>query len=432
MRRNVLTTAVTVLATVSLNAASAAQQPGWFSHGHLSADADSLTAAVADLQDDGLAPSAYVNATLRALIDTVRAMASAPLPAQIALEAALTDAFERAAHDLADGRVDPASVDTMWNAVPHRLDVERALGVALREHRVGAVLRGFAPPNPDYVRLRGQLRALRAESAANAAPDTAREALAGQLAVNMERLRWLPRTAPPLLVVVNIPDATLTVMDRGVASLTTRVVAGALDWPTPMTTARITGIVLNPTWEVPPAIVRAEMLPAARADPSALARLGIGVWQTRDDSLVPIDPDSIDWTALGDSAATRYRFRQPPGAGNPLGRIKFTVPNRFGVALHDTPSRNLFAAKARYFSHGCVRVESPERIADIVLRGDTAWSPDSLNAALAEGVERQIALPASVPIYFVYQTVWVDPKGRLHRRPDVYGWDRELREALAR
>lgn len=425
MRRDVIVVA-TVLASVALSATSAAQQPHWFVNGRLSNDADSLIAAVAELRDDGLDPSAYIDPMLRSMIDTVRTMIPAPLPAQIALEAALTEAFARAAHDLAGGRADPASIDTMWSATPHRLDVEGALDVALRDHRVGRVLRGFAPAESDYARLRVKLHALLSA----AEHDTARDALAHRIALNLERCRWLPRAAPPLLLVVNIPDATLSVVEHGVTTLTTRVVAGALDWPTPITTARITSIVLNPTWEVPPAIVRAEMLPAARVDPDALGRIGIGVWQTRGDSLVPIDPDTVDWTALGDSAATLFRFRQPPGDGNPLGRIKFTVPNRFGVALHDTPSRHLFDAKTRYFSHGCVRVESPEQIVEILLRGDSTWSSDSLSAALTAGAERQIALSASVPIYFVYRTVWVDAQGRLQQRPDVYGWDGELREAI--
>ncbi len=254
--------------------------------------------------------------------------------------------------------------------------------------------------------------------------------LARRIRANMTRWRWLPRTDPSRLVVVNTPDATLTLRDRIGPPLTVPVVAGALDWPTPILVARITSIVLHSTWEVPPAIVRVEMLPAEREDPAALARLGIGVWRNGNGALVAVDPDSVDWRALGDSAATLFRFRQPPGPGNPLGQIKFTVPNAFGVAVHDTPQRALFEEPARYYSHGCVRVEFPERIAARLVSGWDGWTADSLGAALAADAELEISLPTPVPIYFVYRTVWVDDAGELQWRPDVYGWDEKLVTAL--
>jgi murein L,D-transpeptidase YcbB/YkuD len=145
--------------------------------------------------------------------------------------------------------------------------------------------------------------------------------LARRIRVNMMRWRWLPRSPSPRLVLVNTPDATLTLTDSATPPITVRVVAGALDWPTPILAAHITDVVLHPTWQVPPAIVRAEMLPAERGDVHALARLGVGVWRNGNGSLVAVDPDSVDWRALGDSAATLFRFRQPPGPDNPLGQI---------------------------------------------------------------------------------------------------------------
>jgi L,D-transpeptidase YcbB len=256
--------------------------------------------------------------------------------------------------------------------------------------------------------------------------------LVRRVIVNMTRWRWTPRAEPARRAVVNTPDATLTVYDTAGPPLSVRVVAGALDWPTPIFTARITGLVLHPTWDVPAAIVRAEMLPAERRDPAALARLGIGVWRETALGLEAVDPDSVDWSALGDSAATRFRFRQPPGDGNPLGRIKFVVPNAFSVALHDTPSRQLFAEDQRYFSHGCVRVQAPAMVAARIVAGWNDWTGDSLRAALADTAQREITLPAPVPIYFVYRTIWVDDAGRLQWRPDVYGWDAELAAALPR
>lgn len=474
----------------------------WWVDGHLSADADSLLSAVADVGADGLDPSAYVHARLRALVDSARAGAVASPAVRAELDSELTALFARVAHDLADGPFDPTLIDTTWTAVPHHLDPTAALADALRAHGVRPTLAAFAPPQPGYRALRGELARLEhavatggwpvvmpgpalargargsrvyalrrrllaegdlapADSLPAAVFDSAladavrrfqarhglpadgrvgRETEA-QLAIplpelvrrvraNMMRWRWLPRTPSPRLVVVNTPAATLTLTDGAAPPLTVRVVAGALDWPTPILVAHITDIVLHPTWQVPPAIVRVEMLPAERADSHALARLGVGVWRNGDGTLVPVDPDSVDWRALGDSAATLFQFRQPPGPANPLGAIKFTVPNPFGVAVHDTPTRALFQESARYYSHGCVRVEYPERIAARLLAGWDGWTADSLDAALAAGAELEIPLPTPVPIDFVYRTVWVDEAGQLQWRPDVYDWDEKLSAAL--
>lgn len=502
MRWRVLCAVGIVVVCVGAGGGSHGRALQWWRDGYLSPDADSLLGAVASVGSDGLDPSAYVSPVLRAHIDAARAGTVVSPEARAELDAQLTAVFVRVAHDLADGPLDPTSLDTMWTEVPHHLDPAAALADALRTHHLRTTLAAFAPPQPGYQALRRELARLDEAAAAGAWPvlppgpaltrgarglrvyvlrrrlltegdlapadslpagffdSTLTEAvrhfqlrhglpangrvgretgaelavpvteLARRIRMNMMRWRWLPRAHPPRLVVVNTPDATLTLTDGAAPPLTVRVVAGALDWPTPILAAHITDVVLHPTWDVPSAIVRLEMLPAEREDTHALARLGVGVWRNGNGTVVAVDPDSVDWRALGDSAATLFRFRQPPGPGNPLGQIKFAVPNSFGVAVHDTPTRALFQESSRYYSHGCVRVEFPERIAARLLSGWDGWTVDSLDAALAAGAELEIPLPTPIPIYFVYRTAWVDETGELQWRPDVYGWDARLSAAL--
>ena len=137
-----------------------------------------------------------------------------------------------------------------------------------------------------------------------------------------------------------------------------------------------------------------------------------------------IDASSVDWMD-GDP---EVRIRQRPGARNSLGRVKFMFPNQFNVYLHDTPADDLFERAQRDFSHGCVRVERPFALAQWVLRGQDEWTPEKIEAAMKAGEERHVALARKVPVYIVYQTVWVDADGTVRYAGDLYGHDaRQLR-----
>ncbi len=137
-------------------------------------------------------------------------------------------------------------------------------------------------------------------------------------------------------------------------------------------------------------------------------------------------------SGLSAPGGSRYRLRQPPGADNPLGRIKFLFPNRFDVYLHDTPSGRQFASSERDFSHGCVRLEKPFALADYVLAGDPRWDPPAVAAALAGGRTTTIAVPRPLPVHILYWTAWVDGDGTVQFRRDVYGHDATLAAALDR
>ena len=211
------------------------------------------------------------------------------------------------------------------------------------------------------------------------------------------------------------------------------IVVGRSDWQTPILSAQVRQVVFGPAWNVPRTIAVQELVPMARSDPAALTRQHIRVFPdtgatSRD---VEVSPDSVDWGAVTDSAFA-YRLVQDPGPGNPLGGVKLSFPNRFGVAAHDTPDHTLFGHPLRIASHGCVRVARAADLVNYLLRDVPPWGPDSVAAAMARPVERWITLPVPVPIHLAYWTAWVDDEGVLQFRPDVYGWDETLARALAR
>ena len=228
--------------------------------------------------------------------------------------------------------------------------------------------------------------------------------------VNMERWRWLPRklgNASDTYVVVNVPDYTLTLYHHGKPFWKTKIVAGKPGKATPMTTADMKFITVNPTWNVPPSIIENEYLPALREDPQALDRIGLKVRQ---------DPDG-----------TVHIF-QPPGAGNALGRIRFNFPNKFLVYQHDTPDKYLFAKEERAYSHGCMRVQDPlvyaEKLLSIELPNEH-YTPARIERMFG-GNEININFPNPIPVHLTYQTAFVDEAGKLQFRKDVYGRDARM------
>ena len=162
-------------------------------------------------------------------------------------------------------------------------------------------------------------------------------------------------------------------------------------------------------------------MPAVSADPDYLDRQNIEVVRVSGDQADVVDPSTLDWD--DEVSLEGLRFRQRPGAGNALGFVKFMLPNKYDVYVHDTPAEALFSRLGRAFSHGCVRVEEPLELAKYVLRDQARWTPEAIETAMHAGTETHVKLRESIPVHIVYFTSWVDSKGGLHFRDDVYGYD---------
>lgn len=261
-----------------------------------------------------------------------------------------------------------------------------------------------------------------------AALNVSAAARAEQIALNLERWRWLPRELGPRHVRVNAADAVLALYDGDRPVLKLKAIVGDRRHPTPVFRATIRGVVVNPPWNIPATIARAEMLPKLRRNPAYLKANNIEIVGREGD-----DPHGlqIDWRKVS-GASFPFQLRQRPGPDNSLGGIKLDMPNRFDVYLHDTPAKSLFDRPQRNFSHGCVRVEHAAALAGELL-GAAGRDGHALVAARAvEPETAHLALSEPVPVYLLYFTAFVDPGGTAQFRPDVYGRDAVLAAALSR
>ena len=171
------------------------------------------------------------------------------------------------------------------------------------------------------------------------------------------------------------------------------------------------------------------MLPQLRADPYALQRKGIRVFASWAATAPELDPGEVDWHAVNPNRFP-YKLRQDAGGRNALGRVKFMFPNKFNIYLHDTPSKSLFNRTVRTFSHGCIRVEDPFRLAKLLLSDDPRWTEARFDQAIADGKRRSVSLPRAVNVHLTYLTAWVDRKGVIQFRDDVYKRDASLITAI--
>jgi len=242
-----------------------------------------------------------------------------------------------------------------------------------------------------------------------------------QIRANLERVRWVLYDPESEFLVVNIAGFRLYLLRRGDVVWRTRVQVGRPYRQTPIFKAEMTYLVVNPTWTVPPGILRNDILPAVRRNPDYLASRNIELF---DQNNMLVDPATVDWSRR----SFPYRFVQRPGADNALGRIKFMFPNEHSVYLHDTPSLDLFDRDSRAFSSGCIRVENPFELAEQLLG---ARARDRLDAVVASGRTQTVFLDKPMTVTLLYWTVEPDADGRVTFLQDVYERDADVIAALA-
>jgi murein L,D-transpeptidase YcbB/YkuD len=372
-------------------------------------------------------------------------------------------------------RVQPSSIDRMWALEPTHRDVPGEFNAARSTGTLNVWLRSLSPPAPGYRALEAAARryrgiaatggwqalppgpalragdrgtgvtALRARLAIEGYPAPAadqpdlfdsglRRALAtfqahhglpddgvlgvgtrgvldvpakarvAQIEANLERWRWLPHALPADRIEVDIARAEATLFRGANPTLTMKVVVGDPRHQTPMFASALDAVVFNPPWNVPTSIAEAELLPKEAKDPGYLKR------------------NDFIWTD--------GHLQQLPGPKSALGLLKFDLPSPFGVYLHDTPSRGAFQRPMRALSHGCMRLEKPQDLAERLL-GAQGWTDDSIDRAIEAAQTLRVGLKVRTPLFVVYRTAVANAAGEVDFRPDVYGWDRKLDTALA-
>jgi len=224
---------------------------------------------------------------------------------------------------------------------------------------------------------------------------------------NMERWRWMPHDLGNTYVIVNLPDYTLRVIRQGKQVWMTKIVAGKPVTPTPIMSAQMKSITINPTWNVPDSIAANEYLPLLQQDPTILQRMGLNVSYNPDGSI---------------------HLSQPPGEQNALGQLRFNFPNKFMVYQHDSNQKQYFANEKRAESHGCMRVQDPVKYAEVLLsmvRPGEGYTEDRIRRMFG-AYETNIQFPTFIPVHLTYQTTFVDDQGKLEFREDIYGRDQAL------
>jgi L,D-transpeptidase YcbB len=225
-----------------------------------------------------------------------------------------------------------------------------------------------------------------------------------QLIVNMERCRWLPLALNKDYLVVNIPEYRLHVFEKDSLAWSMNVVVGTSMNKTAIFSGMMNTVVFSPYWNVPPGIMKNETLPAIKRDKNYLQR------------------NHMEWNGNA--------VRQIPGPWNALGKVKFLFPNSHNIYLHDTPAKTGFEKDRRAFSHGCIRVAEPQKLANYILRKQAEWQPARIATAMNAGKEQYVKINEPLPVLITYLTAWVDAKGLLQFRPDVYNRDERLAKIM--
>jgi L,D-transpeptidase YcbB len=253
---------------------------------------------------------------------------------------------------------------------------------------------------------------------------------------NMERWRWLPEDLGKLYVWDNVPEFMTRVVKNGRTIHQAKIIVGKPETQTVMFSANMRYVVFGPEWGVPDSIKIKEILPYLRPGGYGLFG-GFGGTDTRvlerhnlrvSFNGRPVDASQVDWSQVD---IRRFTFIQPPGASNVLGAVKFRFPNKHDIYMHDTPQRELFEKPARMFSHGCIRVQNPGKLAEILLTEDKGWSAEHVRDLMARGGNNEVTLSTQVPVHVTYFTAVAGDDGHVKFHADIYGHDRRLIAALA-
>ncbi|MHB1178768.1 MAG: L,D-transpeptidase family protein [Daejeonella sp.] len=225
-----------------------------------------------------------------------------------------------------------------------------------------------------------------------------------QMMVNMDRIRQDTIDMTGIRIIANIPEYRLYVYQDSKEVLTMDIVVGKITNPTIVFSDSLEHVVFSPYWNVPPSIVRAEILPQMSKNSSYLKKNNMEITGTRDG--IPT-------------------IRQKPGRENSLGNVKFLFPNKYDIYFHDTPAKTLFERKNRAFSHGCIRLSQPLELAKYLLKDQPEWSDIRIREAMNAGTEKWVKLTEPVPVSIIYYTAWIDSSGLVNFRDDIYGHDQE-------
>ncbi|TRX24392.1 L,D-transpeptidase family protein [Flavobacterium franklandianum] len=244
-----------------------------------------------------------------------------------------------------------------------------------------------------------------------------------QILANLERWRWFPKQMGREYIIVNIPDYKLILVKNNDTLRTHKVIVGRAKRATPVLSSRLSNVILNPTWTVPPTILREDVIPSISRNRNYLAQTNMKVYDS--------NGNEVSFNNWKLSNAKGYRYVQTPGTFNSLGMVKFSFPNRFSIYLHDTNHRDFFGKQKRSLSSGCVRVENPLKLAQYLLADEANWNIERITETLKNGKTKAIKINNEVNVHVLYWTAWSE-NNTLIFRDDIYNLDADLFQKLGR
>ena len=423
-------------------------QAVWTSPAGVTPKGQALIAEMKHAADYGLEPSAFE---------------VPPAPASGASNEVLADqeiriglAALKYARHARGGRVDPQTISKLIDHQPRVYNPRSVIDALAAGDDAGPYIKRLHPQHAGFQKLQKALVAARggkvdleteaapetigkgkgSKKAAAAAPATTE--IVQRIIVNMERWRWMPDDMGAFHVWDNVPEQLTRVIKDGKAILTEKIVVGKPITQTPEFSARMQFVIFHPSWGVPEGIKTNELAPMLRRASAnnggffgssdnvsrALKRHELVVMQNGRQ----VNPDSVNWSAVD---VRQFQFTQPPSGKNVLGVVKFRFPNRHDVYMHDTAERHLFANSVRAFSHGCMRVQNPLKLAEVILAHDKGWTGERVQQTVAKGSTTDVTLEKNVPVHITYFTATVDDDGKLRLHGDLYGRDARVASALS-
>jgi murein L,D-transpeptidase YcbB/YkuD len=394
--------------------------PIWITGMGFSARAQALIAEIQKAGDWGLPPDAFDLPPASDLPATTED--------QAVDEIKLTLAALKYARFARGGRLSPSRISALLDQKPELVDPKTVLIELAGSPSPGTYLTSLHPKHEQFEGLRQALiKAMATSKAKGRKPGSDR--VIQRLIVNMERWRWMPTNLGSYYVWNNIPAFSTRVMKGGKSIYVEKNIVGQVKYATPIFSADMRSIVFNPDWTVPETIKIEDLQPRLRQTRGGEPDLSV----LRDNQLTvsyqgrPIDAETVDWERAN---IRSYTFTQAPGPDNVLGVLKFNFPNRHAVYMHDTLQPALFNQTVRTLSHGCIRVNQPERLAALLLAEDKGWTEQQVKDQLAKGRNSAVILGRSVPVHLTYFTVAFDGIGKMRTYDDVYGLDKKMAAAL--
>ena len=402
------------------------EPPLWITDSGFSDKAKAIMAEIRKADDWALQASSFELPAADAAPATEDAQADAEIKLSIAILSY--------ARDAQIGRLSPSQVSKLFDQHPTLRDPKTVLTEMAGSDAPDKYLLSLHPQHVPFKRLQEALvRARESAKATGRRPEDDRKVQL--IVINMERWRWLPRQLGNYHVWNNVPEFNVRVIKDNQVIYQEKTIVGQHKYATPFFSAPMRNIVFHPNWTVPPTIIKEDLAPKLQgpsgggffgnSKDAILRRYGLAVSYKGE----RISADTVDWNNVNIHA---YTFTQDPGPANPLGQFKFNFPNRHAIYMHDTPQRELFAERTRTLSHGCIRVNQPDRFAALLLGEDKGWSMNQVRSLVAKGPGSStvISLNRHVPVHLTYFTAMAGQDGTVSDFADFYGIDNRMASKL--